>query len=238
MRITFLVNHDIASLLALNYLLPSLNEHDFRVFFTFKKMTKPNEALAELGLFDAQQLEERSSLLSFDELGAQRLNHINNADYRRFADTSPDLVISIRHMSILKSEVINTPLNGVINLHSGVLPNYQGVMASFWALLHEQSQLGTSLHLIEDSKIDAGSIISQSLTAANYERSYWWNVLNIYRSGCDNIVDAINQLQSRKSLSSKPQSGQANYYSFPTLQEINRCSVPLFSPKDDLEHFL
>jgi len=241
MRITFLVNHDLPALLALNYLIPALKQHDICVFFSKKNgstRNSENRKLIELADFESQQLCQSTSLISFNEFGAQALNKVNTLDYQRFANTKPELVVSIRYMTILKDRVINTPTLGVINLHSGPLPTYQGVMATFWCLYNKESHIGTTLHFIEDSEIDTGSIIIASSIEANYQRSYLWNVLNIYHSGCANIVQAIKQLSLGDPLKSITQSGQASYYSFPSSDDIDDSGIKLFSKEDKVTEFL
>lgn len=239
MRITFLINHDLPALLALNYLLPSLSAHSTSIFYTQKKIRKqPSPKLAELAAFDAEQVHRSLGLIGFDELGAQPLNNINTTDYERYIQSKPDLVISIRHMSILKSRVINIPNLGVINLHSGALPAYQGIMATFWALFNHEPNLGTSLHFIENSGIDTGSVISKTSVLANYQQSYLWNVLSLYQSGCENVALAIKQLDHGKPLTVEPQSGPANYFSFPKTLDLEQSPVPLFKLSDRAGAFI
>jgi methionyl-tRNA formyltransferase len=245
-RITFLVNHDLPALLALNYLIPALKQHEISVFFSKKKSSNKkieNLKLAELAEFESRQLCQSTSLIGFDEFGARELNKVNTLDYQKFADTKPELVVSIRYMTILKDRAINTPRLGVINLHSGPLPAYQGVMATFWGLCNRERHIGTTLHFIEDNKIDTGSIILASSTEANYQRSYLWNVLNIYRAGCVNIMQAIKQLSLGEPLDASPQSdqvnySQANYYSVPNPREIDDSGITLFSEQDTVAEFL
>jgi methionyl-tRNA formyltransferase len=240
-KITLLVNHDLPALLALNKLIPALKQHDIRIFFSKKSGSNSkieNPKLAELAEFESRQLCGSTRLISFEELGAQVLNKINTHDYQQFADTEPELVVSIRYMTILKDRVINTSKFGVINLHSGPLPAYQGVMATFWGLYNEEHHIGTTLHFIEDSEIDTGSIILASSIEANYQRSYLWNVLNIYQQGCVNIVQVIKQLSLGEALNSSPQLGKANYYSFPNAEQINASNIRLFSEEDNVAEFL
>jgi len=238
MNITFLVNHDLPSLLALNYLIPNLAQHDLNVFYSKKNLSQTGSPLAELTTFDLNSLSSPSPLSGFEQFGAQPLNHINTLDFQRFRRGEPDIVISIRHMSILKPDVIHVPRLGVINLHSGLLPAYQGVMATFWALLNKEQRIGTTLHFIEDSTIDTGAIISQSLVDANYGESYLWNVLHIYKAGCANVLSAIEVIQAGNALISVPQSGDANYYGFPQSSDIARSDVPLFNSHDKASSFL
>jgi methionyl-tRNA formyltransferase len=236
MRITFLVNYDLASLLALNYLIPGLKQHQSTVLFTQKVANTKNVHLAALAKHD-QDCVKGSPLISFEEFGGKRLNNINTTDYQQFSDSEPEVVVSIRHMSILKSTVINTPPLGIINLHSGVLPAYQGVMATFWALSHQEQQIGTTLHRIEDSSIDTGAIISQSSTPVNLEKSYLWNVLNIYKAGCQNVLDSITCFEGGNLPPATPQVGAANYYSYPTAHEVIQSNFALYDDSDNAHHF-
>ena len=221
MKITFLVNWDSASAHALSLLAPSLIFFDVSVFYTRKSSgkTRMPEALKALAEFETQQLKQKQAI--FEKFDAQCLNDINGADYLKFANSKPDLVISIRHMSILKDKVINTPAHGVINLHSGLLPNYQGVMATFWAMKNQENNIGTTLHFIEDATIDTGAIISQSSTTTRFDKSYYWNMLNIYQDGCQNIIRAIQTTNIGEPLQTRAQSGQAHYFSFPADKDLD-----------------
>lgn len=240
MKITFLVNHDISALLALNYLLPNLQSYDTQILFTkkFANASDTPKALTCLKKFDAKLVAQSTGLSSFDELGAVQANEINHRDFSVLEMQQPDLVVSIRHMTILQQATIDLPRLGVLNLHSGVLPNYQGVMASFWAMLQAEKQLGTSLHWIEDSKIDTGSIVARSSVKTDYDKSYLWNVLNLYRGGCAEITSAIESLAATGTVESAPQMGQPQYFSFPTQVDIDGAEFKLFSSSDTVESFI
>lgn len=245
MKITFLINHDLPSLLALNYLIPALAQDEFSVFYTNRPVSRiasNTSELFELNEFDQNKLAQFSSLkqplYSFAHFKAKLLNDINVADFARYIESQPDLVISIRHMSILGQAVIDYPRHGIINLHSGLLPEYKGVMATFWALLNKESQVGTTLHYIEDSTIDTGSIISRSISNVDYRQSYFWNVLNLYRAGSVNILDAVRTLKTGCSLISKNQASNGRYYTYPTANDIKKIDVPLFNLSDSPLEFI
>lgn len=245
MNITVLANHDIASNLALNLLLPRLSAHNVTAYLSSrvgKGGTRP-QALEALSAFERallrgiEELEDlerglvlaQPRLMSFGSLGRvigrpiETLDHINSAAGQViFAATQPDLVITIRYGVILKQPVIAVPSKGVINLHSGPLPDYRGVMASFWGLLNGAKALGTTLHYIDDNMIDTGRIISTTILPVNRERSYLWHVLSLYTDGCENIVRAVNQIQEGRSITSRPQASDGRYYTFPSDDDIDR----------------
>ena len=242
MRLTFLVNYDLAALLALNHLLPVYQQHEVTVFYTRKvglvrKSSLQSSALQSLAEFEAEVLAENTRLASFSELGAIELNNINGADFQPFTASAPDLVVSIRHMSILKPPVIELPKFGVINLHSGLLPCYQGVMSTFRAMVNGDVNLGTTLHFIKDASIDSGPIIAQSKTLARYDKSYLWNVLNLYRDGCANVLTAIDSVAEGKVLLAKSQEGEAEYFTYPSAGEIDAAPFHLFEGNESLPQY-
>ena len=239
MKITLITNYDAASSLALNYLESALSKHTSTVFYTNKSNLKPtgsSNRLYQLSEFDKRILDPNI----FEKLGAKELNQINTgSDLERFQTSNPDLVISIRHMSILKDEVIQQAKHGVINLHSGLLPDFRGVMATFWAMHQQQSSIGTTLHKIEDSSIDTGSVISTDTIIANYNKSYLWNTLSLYKTGCESIERAIESISSGERLESVGQSSEGGaYYTFPEESTLAEFKYDLFSKEDDLEVFL
>jgi methionyl-tRNA formyltransferase len=149
----------------------------------------------------------------------------------------PDLIISIRYGHILKNEVIKIPKHGVINLHSGLLPEYRGVMATFWAMLNNEKEIGTTLHYIDDNTIDTGRVIGKTKRPIDYSKSYLWNVLQLYPNGVELIIETLEIIAEGKNFSTFNQCHQGNYYSFPTvdkLEEFNSKGWKIFDLKDAL----
>ena len=170
-KICLLVNQDLASNLALNQLLPRLaRQHQLRVYLSSKvgaQRELPPElsmlAFLEQGLFRdllfpaLDKGDSAGGLLSFEQLSRytdqsiRTLNQINSEDsLAELSGFSADLILSIRYGGILREQAIALPNMGVINLHSGLLPDYRGVMATFRAMLHGEREIGTTLHYISD----------------------------------------------------------------------------------------
>lgn len=239
MKILVLANRDLASNYALNLLLPGLQEHRVTLLLSSAVggATARPEPLQQLKFFE-QQL--------FNDLLFPLLERAGQGRYRSFAglrpllaapprvenainsDESvagltaeqPDLILSIRYGGILRDRVIAIPGHGVINLHSGSLPQYRGVMASFWAMLAGDRELGTTLHTIDDSSIDTGRVIATTRTALENDRSYLWNVLNLYPAGVKCMLEAVATLSSGDTLATRPQGDGGSYFTFPTEEEL------------------
>lgn len=258
MNIILLLNNDIASNFALNLLLPSLKLHNVSVFLSSK--VGGNKArplvLQQLAQFEQQDalralLHQQSNnssnrFKSYNDIALENsiavetLNEINSeSGIARVQALSPDLIISIRFGVILQNSIINLAKYGVINLHSGKLPNYRGVMATFWAMLNGDKSLEATLHYISDNTIDTGGIIASSAINVRPEKSYLWHVLSLYIDGCKLIEQAINKLQTKNAviesegndasqslvndkaiIETTEQENKGNYYSFPSSEEL------------------
>ena len=208
MKITILTNKDLASNIALNYLVSGLADHQLTVFLSDKvggSSNKTPQALIDLKFFEQQLFNQivfpfvdqqlsrdternfsRAYFLTFDSLAKkigrpiETLNDINQPEgLKKLQQTDPDLVLSIRFGKILKEKAIAIAKHGVLNLHSGKLPEYQGVMATFWAMYNKENEYGTTLHFIDSSAIDAGPIITHTSHPLDLSRSYLENVLNL-----------------------------------------------------------
>lgn len=165
------------------------------------------------------------------------LDHINSpAGINLVQSINPELIISIRFGKILKSPILSMPSKGVLNLHSGLLPDYRGVMATFWALFNGEEEIGTTLHWISDASIDTGEVISTAKVKVQKEKSYLWHVLQLYFSGYRLIEEAVAELSRDTLPISHVQEGTGNYYSFPNCSDIERFIAMGGKLVDDTEY--
>jgi methionyl-tRNA formyltransferase len=239
MNILILANQDLASNRALNLLLPRLQKHNLTVFLS-SKVGKPGALpeLKRLRFFEQSLSNElifphlpgmrEGQYRSFSQFTplltspVERVNNINSGKgLSRVSEMKPDLILSIRYGGILKDPVIAIPKHGVINLHSGLLPDYRGVMATFWAMLKGEKEIGTTCHFIEDGDIDTGGVIATSRLAVQPEHSYLWHILQLYPAGCELLLNAVQCIEQGQILVSEPQQSGGRYFSFPGQEHID-----------------
>ena len=243
MKILLLTNKDIASNLALNTLFQTITgQHQFQILLSSsvgKNTQNKPQPLIDLAFFEQDLFNQilfpalqnnlspsKGKFLSFarfKSLGIEvsDIHSINcHAGLKTVNEFTPDLIVSIRFGLILQAEVIGIPKFGVINLHSGVLPTYRGVMATFRAMQQDDAEYGTSLHYISDSGIDNGEIISISKRVLDYKRSYLHNTLSLYETGIKDVVNAITEIENSGKCKSYTAHSKGNYFSFPSEQEL------------------
>jgi len=264
MKIIILANKDLASNIALNQLVNRLSKHQIKIFLSDQvgaNLNKP-KPLVDLKFFEQDLFNQivfpaedsKSSQLGFSNRNAQlktfaglakivghdieTLNDVNQpSGLAKLAQIDADVILSIRFGKILKAAAIATAKKGVLNLHSGLLPEYQGVMATFWAMLNQESHYGSTLHFIDSAAIDAGPIVDRYVAPLDYNKSYLENVVQLYTSGCSGMIDAVNRLASNEPLEAKQQSGQAFYFSFPEHQDLSKFAHMGFN-LFDIQHVM
>lgn len=74
---------------------------------------------------------------------------------------SPDLVVVIAYGQFLKSELLELPPKGCLNLHASLLPAYRGAAPIQWAIANGEQETGATVMYINE-RMDAGDIVLQS----------------------------------------------------------------------------
>ena len=252
MNITILANYDLSALYCLNLLLPSLSDHNVSLFFSSgvgntSNLAAPLKALGEYerSLVTRINQNEIPCIKSAEKLNAlvgqqeaRYLDTINKPEgLETIRDTQPDLILSIRFGKILKQPVIDIPSAGVINLHSGLLPQYQGVMATFHALNNGDTIIGSTLHRIDSAAIDAGPILALNSVSVNPERSYLWHMIDLYPSGIRQMIQVVRAISNDKSIPEIKKHGEPCYYTYPDdtqLLNFELSGKTLFNEQEDI----
>ena len=227
MNITLLINRDLASHLALSYLSRMLRGHNFSLFISERvgPVQELPSDLLELAIFERELLDDGRPTFAqlAEQLGCQLQDFADCDDQintpkglKKITLCEPDLIVCIRFGLILQQPVIDLPKYGVINLHSGSLPFYRGVMATFYAMLNEDTEVYSTLHYIDDFSIDTASVLLKPSV------SYTLNSLHLYHSGCENITSAVNNIGYGRQIEQTVQVKYGRYYSFPTEHKLSQ----------------
>ena len=240
MRILLLGHREISSNIALNLLVRFLAGHDLRIALSGAGDNHGPGAVPDLIELDKVEqamcdaLDSGSvagsplppGLLGFEALAAktgQSLEFLTdpNSDVGlgTLGDWAPDLVLSVRYRKILHQKAISIPTKGILNLHSGLLPDFRGVMGTFHSMLAGSGKIGSTLHLITDSGIDTGPIIATSPVEADYGTTYLDNVLRLYSTGCARMVSAVDEVVAGRQLITINKTGEGAYFTAPTLDQ-------------------
>ncbi len=250
MKILLCLNRDIYCILAFNYLLPYIKNHQISIYFSSGVGTMPNnnnlknlrdcewdlsmkniKLIAEESgvkidpntFLSFKQIEKNFQILNFDNINKDGVEYLSQ-------NWQPDLIISIRFGQIFKDPIIALPKFGIVNLHSGILPNYRGILATFWAMLNGETEIGTTLHFVNDSSIDTGEIISIAKNQINYQQSLLINIFKLYLGGIELIADFIYCIENNLDVKTVLQDRlNGKYFSYPSDMDLeNFLKLGLF----------
>ena len=242
MRVTLLFNRDLHANVALNLLAPSLGAHDVSIYVSdgparptssqpaFAPMLAAERTLPLTVLWPLADAvaDDGTSYGSFERCAARlgaacaTLNDPNGpAGLQVLRDARPDVIVSVRYGRILRDEAIAIPRLGVLNLHSGQLPAYRGVVATFRALLCGDSAIGCTLHRVIDAGIDTGPIIGIATLDAVRPAVLFDAIKSVYPPGCAMITDALAALARGETLPATPPASKGSYFTWPTEGEVS-----------------
>lgn len=83
--------------------------------------------------------------------------------YNQIAAIQPDVIIVIAFGQFLPQRILDLPLQGCINVHASLLPNYRGSAPIHWAIINGESMSGiTTMYM--DAGMDTGDMIIKAET--------------------------------------------------------------------------
>ncbi|HXJ47928.1 MAG TPA: formyltransferase family protein [Candidatus Acidoferrum sp.] len=73
---------------------------------------------------------------------------------------APDLILCDSYSMLLRTDILNVPREGVVNVHGGILPQYRGGNPVQWAIINDEMQAGVTMHYMDEG-FDSGPVIAQ-----------------------------------------------------------------------------
>jgi len=163
------------------------------------------------------------SLKSISKKLKIRYSEISNPNKEEFLielkKLDPDLIVSFSAPVVFKEKLLTLPKNGCINLHCSFLPNFAGVMPSFWTLYKKQSTTGVTVHKM-DSKIDNGLILKQCEVEIKNDETIFSLILKTKEIGGDLMCQAITEIMTGEISYKENRTENGSYFSWPTVKDF------------------
>jgi methionyl-tRNA formyltransferase len=132
---------------------------------------------------------------------------------------SLDVILSVAAPQIFREPLLQVPSWGCINVHSGCLPRYRGMMPVFWQMAHAERQIGVTVHTITE-EIDGGDILKQVLTDTVAGESLTAAILRTKRLGARMVVEVLQDIQAGRVTRTPMNIREGSYFSFPKPAEV------------------
>jgi len=128
-----------------------------------------------------------------------------------------DVLASISCPQVLRPRTLQAPSWGCLNVHSGRLPKYRGLMPCFWAMYNGEQTVGVSVHTMVEA-IDGGKIVRRADVAIRSTDS-WDRVVRACKVvGGELMAEALGQIANGEE-TLEEQEGEGAYFSFPSRSD-------------------
>jgi methionyl-tRNA formyltransferase len=132
---------------------------------------------------------------------------------------APDLIVSVAAPEIFKPALLGIPRLGCINMHSGRLPTYRGMMPTFWQMLRGESAVTITVHRMAE-KLDAGDVLATHPFAIERSDSLDRVIKGTKCEGARLLIRVLRDLRENRTQSTPLDMKQASYFSFPKLEDV------------------
>ena len=171
-------------------------------------------------------LRARVSGRSIASLAAQRsipmvpATSVNAPDYvaevRRLA---PDVIVSVAAPEIFRADILRVPRLGCINIHSGRLPVYRGMMPTFWQMLHGEPAVTVTVHEMAE-RLDAGAVLGTAAVPIAPKDSLDRVITVSKQVGARLLIQVLEQVRLGATSRAPLDMAGASYFSFPAEQHV------------------
>jgi methionyl-tRNA formyltransferase len=131
---------------------------------------------------------------------------------------APDVIASVAAPEIFRANVLKVPRLGCINVHSGRLPVYRGMMPTFWQLLHGEKHVVITVHeMVEE--LDAGAVLG-TLEWPLRERDNLHRVITeTKRAGARLMIDVLRRMRAGTITATPLDRSKQQYFGFPKPED-------------------
>lgn len=147
---------------------------------------------------------------------------VNDAAYvERVRELGPDVIVSVAAPEIFKKEILGAARLGCINIHSGRLPVYRGMMPTFWQLLEGESFVTVTVHEMAE-KLDAGGVLGTIRFPLRERDSLHRVITGTKQEGARLMIDVLRGMRAGSAEAQALDMSEAKYYSFPKPEDVRR----------------
>ena len=134
---------------------------------------------------------------------------------------APDVIVSVAAPEIFKGELLSVPRLGCINIHSGRLPTYRGMMPTFWQMQRGEPTLTITVHRMAQ-KLDAGDVLGTQTFPIAPSDSLDRVIKGAKCEGARLMVRVLRDLRAGRVQAKPLDMRRAEYFSFPKRDDVRQ----------------
>jgi methionyl-tRNA formyltransferase len=132
-----------------------------------------------------------------------------------------DVIVSVSCPQIFRAPLIELPAKGCLNVHGALLPQYRGVLPSFWMLANGERQAGVSVYFVNE-EIDAGDLCAQRSFDVSPHETLDEFLIRSKQIAAELVLEALAEIE-RGTVEARPiDLSRGSYYSWPDRAAAER----------------
>ena len=175
-----------------------------------------------LGRISVRKLQRRSiaTLARREGVALVPTKSVNDPAFvRRVQASQPDVIVSVAAPEIFKPEILQSARLGCINIHSGRLPAYRGMMPTFWQMRLGEEHATVTVHEMVPA-LDAGAVLGTAECAIQEHDSLDRVMIEAKHAGAHLLIRVLDELASGASNAQPIDMKDASYFSFPKREDV------------------
>lgn len=132
-----------------------------------------------------------------------------------------DLIVSVSCPQIFKQPLLEAPSRGCLNIHGALLPQYRGVMPSFWMLANGEREAGVSIYFM-DERIDAGELCRQQAFEIRPHETLDEFLRRSKALAAELLVEVLREVEAGDIERTPLDLTKGSYYSWPDREAVER----------------
>jgi methionyl-tRNA formyltransferase len=139
----------------------------------------------------------------------------------RLHELGTDVLVSVSCPQIFRRPLTELPARGCLNVHGAILPEYRGVLPSFWMLANGEARAGVSVFFVNET-IDGGDLCGQRAFAISAGESLD-NLLRRSKAvAADLVLEVLDGIESETIVRQPLDPVRGSYYSWPDRGAVRR----------------
>ena len=183
----------------------------------WRKVQGMLDSLSGYKLYGGQcNIAHAAKIIGADFMQVKNLNAQEYVGHVR--ELAPDLIISYSAPQVIKPELLSVPKYGIINVHGALLPNYRGLMPSFWYLYNDEKLGGATVHYMS-ADIDDGDICLQGSVNISDCKTMFQLMRKTKELGGELIVQTIQKIADGTLETHPNDTKNGSYFTWPTVEQ-------------------
>jgi methionyl-tRNA formyltransferase len=147
------------------------------------------------------------------------VSNVNACAYvERVRALQVDLLISVAASQIFKEELLAVPRLDAINIHTGTLPEYRGMLPVFWQMYDGRQEIGITIHTMTP-QIDLGEILAYRAVPLHGNRNLDLAIREMKKQGAHLMLALLGQYYEDSVKRTPMDRSRESYRSFPGAAE-------------------